>query len=309
MGISNGSTLNVIRSTLRSNRADYGGGIAVFNNVNVRNSTLEGNTATSSGGGFYNNGQLIIVNSTISSNSTNTDGGGIYNRNSAFLYSTSVINNDADHDRDELGGIGGGVYAFATSRFVAVNTLFSGNTILDSPTPDNCNGVLEIYGMNLFDAIDGCTFSGNGGAAWDFVAGNSIGALQDNGGPTLTHALLPGSEAIDAPNIQICIDENGFPLTTDQRGAARTTGLRCDVGAFEYGSIADLMSSYKRLKDAGITPSFCLDHMMTFSMYYKDPEGNFVEFFAAAALSGKGVSRNIASRKPPPVRIYDCRFN
>jgi len=47
--------------------------------------------------------------------------------------------------------------------------------------------------------------------------------------------------------------------------------------AFEYGGIADLMSSYKRLKDEGITPAFCLDHMMTFSMYYKDPEGNFVE--------------------------------
>ena len=47
--------------------------------------------------------------------------------------------------------------------------------------------------------------------------------------------------------------------------------------AFEYGGIADLMSSYKRLRDEGITPAFCLDHMMTFSMYYKDPEGNFVE--------------------------------
>jgi catechol-2,3-dioxygenase len=47
--------------------------------------------------------------------------------------------------------------------------------------------------------------------------------------------------------------------------------------AFEYDSIADLMSSYKRLKDKGITPAICLDHVMTFSMYYKDPEGNFVE--------------------------------
>ena len=239
MGISVGATLNLIRSTLRSNQADYGGGISVFSTVSIRDSTLQGNTASASGGALYNNGQVTVTNSTISGNAANTNGGGIYSRSDAFVYSTSVINNDADHDRDENGGIGGGVYASATSRFVAVNTLFSGNTILDAPTPDNCNGVLEVYGMNLFDQIDGCTFSGNGGAAWDLVAGNSIGPLQDNGGPTLTHALLAGSEAIDATTPQGCINQTGFPLTSDQRSAARIAGLRCDVGAFEYGSIAD----------------------------------------------------------------------
>lgn len=47
--------------------------------------------------------------------------------------------------------------------------------------------------------------------------------------------------------------------------------------AFEYESFADLMSSYARLRDEGIVPAFCLDHGMTISIYYKDPEGNFVE--------------------------------
>jgi catechol-2,3-dioxygenase len=47
--------------------------------------------------------------------------------------------------------------------------------------------------------------------------------------------------------------------------------------AFEYASFADLMSSYARLRDEGILPSFSLDHGMTISIYYKDPEGNFVE--------------------------------
>src|SRR5262245_25185639 len=50
--------------------------------------------------------------------------------------------------------------------------------------------------------------------------------------------------------------------------------------AFEYASFPDLMSSYKRIKGEGITPAFCLDHMMTVSMYYKDPESNFVELQA-----------------------------
>lgn len=47
--------------------------------------------------------------------------------------------------------------------------------------------------------------------------------------------------------------------------------------AFEYKSFADLMSSYARLRDEGIEPAFSLDHGMTISIYYKDPEGNFVE--------------------------------
>ena len=47
--------------------------------------------------------------------------------------------------------------------------------------------------------------------------------------------------------------------------------------AFEYASFGDLMSSYDRLKGEGISPAFCLDHGLTISLYYKDPEGNFVE--------------------------------
>ncbi len=243
MGISSGSSLSVIGSTLRANGADDGGAIFVFNNVSIRDSTLYGNAATSSGGGVYNDGQLIISNSTVSGNAANTNGGGIYNRINAFIYSTSVVNNDADHDRDETGGIGGGVYNDAGSRFVAVNSLFTSNTILDAPIPDNCNGVLEVYGNNLFDQSAGCTFAGNGGAAWDYIAGNSVGPLQDNGGPTLTHALLAGSEAIDATTAQGCIGEGGIPLPTDQRGAPRVAGLRCDVGAFEFGAVNDRIFS------------------------------------------------------------------
>ena len=63
---------------------------------------------------------------------------------------------------------------------------------------------------------------------------NTIGPLQNNGGPTLTHALLPGSEAIDSTYPSGCGDQIGAPLTTDQRGFSRPVGAACDVGAFEY---------------------------------------------------------------------------
>lgn len=47
--------------------------------------------------------------------------------------------------------------------------------------------------------------------------------------------------------------------------------------AFEYASFADLMSSYERMKGQGIVPAFSLDHGLTTSLYYKDPDGNYVE--------------------------------
>jgi catechol 2,3-dioxygenase len=47
--------------------------------------------------------------------------------------------------------------------------------------------------------------------------------------------------------------------------------------AFEYDSFADLMASYDRMRKEGIEPAFCLDHGLTISLYYRDPEGNFVE--------------------------------
>lgn len=61
--------------------------------------------------------------------------------------------------------------------------------------------------------------------------------------------------------------------------------------AFEYASFDDLMTSYARLRDEGIVPAFCLDHGLTMSLYYKDPEGSFVEMqsdnFDDWALSGE----------------------
>ncbi len=53
-----------------------------------------------------------------------------------------------------------------------------------------------------------------------------LGALADNGGPTLTHALLPGSPALDAGNDAAC-------SATDQRGVSRPQGAHCDIGAYE----------------------------------------------------------------------------
>ncbi len=77
--------------------------------------------------------------------------------------------------------------------------------------------------------------------------------------------------------------------------------------AFEYGSFSDLMSSYERLKGENIVPAFALDHGITMSLYYKDPDGNFVEVqsdnFGDWKLSGDWM-RTLADFRSNPIGTF-----
>lgn len=77
----------------------------------------------------------------------------------------------------------------------------------------------------------------------------------------------------DAANHRLAL--LAFPGMSDDPQKGHHAGL--DHVAFEYASADDLISSYARLRDLGITPRLCLDHGMTFSIYYEDPDGNNVE--------------------------------
>ena len=66
-----------------------------------------------------------------------------------------------------------------------------------------------------------------------------------------------------------------FPNFSDDPEKETHTGLH--HSAFEYANIDELNASYLRLKEAGIEPEFCIDHGMTFSYYYADPDGNNIE--------------------------------
>jgi large repetitive protein len=234
----NGGRLSLQDSTVRANSADGGGGIYQSGTAKIRGSTINANVADN-GGGIYNASELVLLESTLSGNNATTDGGGIYSDANAFLYSTSIIGNVADSDHDVNGGVGGGMYAEPGARYVVVNSLIAGNAVSGGFIDEDCDGTFELYGFNLFGDVTGCTFSGDGGIAWRNVLPNTVGPLQDNGGPTLTHALLAGSNAIDNTYDQGCVDETGVLLTTDQRGAPRIAGQRCDVGAVEYGAVVD----------------------------------------------------------------------
>jgi catechol 2,3-dioxygenase len=116
----------------------------------------------------------------------------------------------------------------------------------------------------------------------------------------------------DAANHRIAF--LAVPGLSDDADKVRHNGMHhC---AFEYDSFADLMASFDRLRQAGVEPAFCLDHGMTISLYYKDPEGNFVELqsdsFSDWNLSSEWMRTSADFARDPigtffdPARVYDA---
>jgi hypothetical protein len=209
-----------------------GAGIDNGGAVTVVDSTLAGNDAWSgAGGGIANHagGVLTVANSTVAGNYAAT-GGGIGSAGTLTLEQSTVVGNDA--------GRGGGIERSGGTAAL-LGTLVAGNRSGDGP---DCFGALTdtAVGHNLIGDGTGCT------GIVDGTNGDQVGTgaspidprldpagLTDNGGPTPTVALEPSSPAIDAVPVGSCVDAEGLPVTTDQRGVRRPQGPACDIGAFE----------------------------------------------------------------------------
>lgn len=246
-GIANKGNLVMLASSIESNHAGLtGGGIwhesdTYYDNfINMFASTIASNTAQYAGG-IFNGASMSITDSTIAENLAGDFGGGIfegggYSTFHANIYNSTIVGNVADANRDGVGS-GGGIFAATTSTKLNIyNTIIAGNNFANSPIPDDCSGPIYTHARNLLGNKDGCTIVQVSGS-WDLVNSLSLlGALQDNGGPTKTVALLPGSNAIDAGDpITGCRDSNSEQLATDQRLLPRNIGI-CDIGAYEYGA-------------------------------------------------------------------------
>ncbi|HKP02536.1 MAG TPA: choice-of-anchor Q domain-containing protein [Chthoniobacterales bacterium] len=220
------ATMMITDSTVSSNRAVGGGGIGSDGAMTISNSSVTGNMALAAfgfgglGAGILTkNSPIMITNSTISGNSASDAGGGIYSSNSATVTVTHSTVSD-----NQANGNGDSILNSASLR--------SGDTILKvAPSGinivNNSPGTITSYGYNL------SSDSGSGflNAAGDQLNANPmLGPLQNNGGPTLTQKLLPGSPAIDRG------DPNFVPPPFwDQRGIGydRVVNGRIDIGAFE----------------------------------------------------------------------------
>jgi hypothetical protein len=228
-GIVNTSILTVNMSAISGNTAydGSGGGLLLFasGSTLISHSTISGNNASDMGGGIFKTGGILtIVNSTISGNSTPDSGGGIMNIGTIILTNSTISSNTAQDPYQPAYGYGGGIVSTGTLN--VTNTIIAKNI---APTTPNCSNVLTSYGHNLEDG-NSCGFTGPG----DLINTDPLlGPLQNNGGPTLTHALQPGSPAIDAGDTAACTAPpvNGL----DQRGEIRPQGMACDIGAYESG--------------------------------------------------------------------------
>ena len=202
------ATLAVSNCTISGNSANSGGGISNSTLmggaiVTVSNSTISGNSA-GSGGGISNGAanspslaQVTISNSTLSGNSATGNGGGVYNSVSDF--------GSAELD---LGS-------------TILNAGSSGENIF------NDGGTVTSLGYNLASDDGGGFLNGPGD---QINTDPMLGPLQDNGGPTFTHALLPGSPAINTGDPSFTP-----PPDFDQRGPGfpRVVNARLDIGSFE----------------------------------------------------------------------------
>lgn len=238
------SGIYAVRSdvTLFNSRVDYnGGGINTrFGETTLINSLVDHNTGVINGGGLdTDDASLILINSTISDNSALIDGGGISldSNSSAQLYNSTIVNNTADSNGDGGGG-GGGVSNPSGGSLIVRNSIIA-NNIDGGGSAHDCDDELTSEGHNLIEDPSGCTITGT--PVGDiYFEDPELSLLRDNGGPTLTHALLPGSPAIDGGNPLACTDQDLNVLTTDQRGEARPLdgdgngSVRCDIGAYEY---------------------------------------------------------------------------
>jgi hypothetical protein len=253
--VAGNGTLTLNEVTVQNGSANFGAGVLNYGTATVDNSTLSGGHAIFGGGGFSNSGtsfygpavaKATITNSTVSGNSSAYYSGGIDN-----YFGTLSITNSTISD-NSAGFMGGGISSIGFDGFGGILTMT--NSTLSGNSAPFGDSVANFYDADftLRNSIVATTLPGGGGNCYSFGTptitdgggnfdndGTCPGAapitpgvdfdamLADNGGPTKTHALLPGSPAIDAAGL--------CGLRTDQRGFRRNDGA-CDSGSFEHGA-------------------------------------------------------------------------
>ena len=244
-GVANGATLTLINSTINDNHGGNGG-----------SGTFGG--SGSSGGGIYSAHIMTLTNSTVSGNQTGIGGngtssgtsggpgGGVYNQiGSTMTVGNCTIagNQTGIGGNGAAGGSGGGIYNCCSQNNNIKNIIVANNTIANGGQGPDLSGAFNSEDYNLIKDPSGVSFTGT---TTHNITGLDplLGPLGNNGGSTMTRALLPGSPAINAgSNANLPADTFDLdgdsniaePLPVDQRGIdfARVINSTVDIGAFE----------------------------------------------------------------------------
>lgn len=226
-----------------------GGGIYSTGTLLLINSTVSGNKAfITNGGGLYlaSGGVSTIVNSTISGNSAAVSGGGLSVHGHLSSFNSTSTNNSAAIS-------GGGIYLESGQVSSLANSIVAGNSAPVAPDVQAVSGVITSSGHNLIGKNDGAEaafIAGSPNSNADLVGTSAspalamLAPLANNGGPTQTHLLLPNSPALNAgSNTLLPVDiwdadndgDTSELLSIDQRGVARVQESMVDIGAVEVG--------------------------------------------------------------------------
>ncbi|MDQ1354755.1 MAG: fibronectin-binding autotransporter adhesin [Acidobacteriota bacterium] len=221
-----------------------GGGVCNRGTSIISGCTVSGNESGSGdyyagrGGGIFNgtDAYLSLANCTVSGNHTgerdySASGGGLYNAGDSRLTGVTIVNNTAGTNSNTYEGYGGGIYN--GGNIILINAIIAYNGVPNIGYGADCYGTFDWVCYSVIADTRDCALSGYQKAN---ILGQDplLGPLADNGGPTKTHALLPGSPAIDAGN--------SSGSYTDQRGYKRPINILsipnvsdgADIGAYEY---------------------------------------------------------------------------
>jgi hypothetical protein len=225
-------TLQVTNSTHSGNSASYGGGISIYNGgtLNITSSTFSGISTASTGGGIStaSNGgtgsNVTIANSTFNLNAAATGAGISHTSGGTVTVTNSTLSGNFASSQ------GGGIFHSGSGMLKIGNTIVAMNN-----APASSVDVMGSLNSQSNNPPAGYNLIGNGTGGTGYcdtdLVGTAdmpidplLGPLQDNGGPTFTMALLPGSPALNAGDP----DQLGM---SDQRGVTRSGGV--NIGAYQ----------------------------------------------------------------------------
>jgi RHS repeat-associated protein len=250
-GLYSSGSVTIIGSTFEDNHANHGGGAFIHTSgsvaVSITNSAFTDNKAVGgSGGGIFIWGAgstltSYITNSTFSGNEADTNTGGLRAQGGG----TTVITNSTFTKNYAIQE--GGLSAYDAS-FQIHNSIIAGNSDNGSTAmADAAGNISSISSNNLVSSAVPVSLKD----ANDYITTNpKLAPLGDYGGPTKTHALLPGSPAIDrgSNTYGATTDQRGFARNADDTATANNAEETVDIGAFELPGLrakADLDGDHR----------------------------------------------------------------
>ncbi|MEZ4331719.1 MAG: CSLREA domain-containing protein [Myxococcota bacterium] len=226
------------------NRAATGGGAFLAQQGEVQRCAFVANEATDSGGGLMDAFGAFVRFSTLSQNLAPIGAGVHANSSQTLLDSDTIAANR-----------GAGVHN--------VSGAFFENTLLSQNTGGNCTGAPPAFGAFNLESGSSCGFGPTPTGPNFPNTDPLLGPLADNGGPTPTMALLPGSPAIDVvsseirTNCQEMLDQRARPRGRPRtRDAQDVDVFHCDIGAFEV-TTAFVVDALGDAMDADVDDDVC----------------------------------------------------